>query len=292
MTVLTDWQMQITSPNLGAVLFGAGTVLNVQGLTGIPGKDEIRITDTPRALRHGYDAGRDLTGARHVSIDLYVDGGGAPATAKALIDQMLAVWHIPNTDIEPNRPLIFKLPGSPQQRIFGRPRKTNAPLDLLKTGKGRLTLEYVGIDPFIYSDALKSQSFTLQQITTGRTYNRVYPMAYGNAVAISSTLTNAGNISAPLVARIVGPCVNPVIENVTTGELVKVNITLLDSTSYLDIDFDAATVLLNGTASRYSLLDSSSTFFDLDPGASAVRFRADSFQPAASATVSWRDTWI
>jgi hypothetical protein len=58
------------------------------------------------------------------------------------------------------------------------------------------------------------------------------------------------------------------------------------------VDFDAKTVVLNGTASRYSTLTTDSTWWEIAPGTVNVRYAADTFDPASLLTLVWSSAWI
>ncbi len=91
------------------------------------------------------------------------------------------------------------------------------------------------------------------------------------------------------MAVINGPVVDPFLENTATGEIVRLTGTL-DAGDYLVVDSDARTVLLNGTASRYSWVSPGSTWWQLEPGANSVRYGATS--GSGTGTLTSRSVWI
>ena len=116
------------------------------------------------------------------------------------------------------------------------------------------------------------------------------PLAFsGTASGGQVVATNDGEFGAPWTAVISGPVTTPRIENVTTGATLTFNGTL-GTGETLTISSLDRTVLLNGTASRYSWLTAGSSWFDLPAGSSTVRFAGVS--GSGSMDLSFRSVWI
>lgn len=286
MAITQDWQFQI-----GTLLMGPGTKYGVQAAAGLKGISSIRSSDTPRPLADGVTFGRDLKGERNVSLAIVIYLTTGASDAVSTLDTLIRAWNLENAEAGVIQPLSFQLPGQPTQRLNGRPRVLNPDLSLLPTGRARVALEYVASDPRIYADSLSSVNVLLPTSGGGFTFPLTFPLSFGGGTVGTQTATNAGTVSTLPVATIYGPVTNPQLENLTTGEILKVNI-VLSATDYLVIDFDAKTVLLGGTASRYSLLDQSSVWWDLAPGDNQIRFQASTYSVDAHATLSWRSAWL
>lgn len=132
-------------------------------------------------------------------------------------------------------------------------------------------------------------------VEDGRTYDLTFDRTYAAISPVGSVeVTNEGTTFAAGHFQLFGPCVNPVIQNLTTGEELRFDITLTAS-QFLDVVARDRTVRLNGLAdqNRYNTLDFAvSEWVTLPPGMSLIRFLPDSFGAGAFARVSFRSSWI
>jgi hypothetical protein len=122
------------------------------------------------------------------------------------------------------------------------------------------------------------------------TFNRTYP---ASSPIGTQPILNRGNAPTfPHRVFIYGPCAQPRIENVTTGETLEFKSTFsLTAGQYLEIDFEEGTVLLDGNPanSRYDRIDFSvSTWWQLVPGTNLCRFYPLSSTPPSIAYIKWR----
>jgi hypothetical protein len=130
----------------------------------------------------------------------------------------------------------------------------------------------------------------------GRTYDLTFDRSYAASDPVGSvTVTNAGTTFAQgLQFQLFGPCTNPEIDNLSTGEKLRF-VTTLSAAQWLQINVRDKTVRLNGLASqnRYNTLDFAvSTWFELPPGVSLLRYSPDSSSAGSFARVSFRSSWI
>lgn len=119
----------------------------------------------------------------------------------------------------------------------------------------------------------------------------VFPAGGGGAV----TVDNAGNMPADWVARVFGPCDDPIITNQTTGETVGFNGLTIAAGDYVEIDSTAHTVYVNGlaAASRYHLLELSTlSWFRIQPGANSIGFSATSPGAVSKAEITFRSCYL
>lgn len=121
------------------------------------------------------------------------------------------------------------------------------------------------------------------------------PLTSSYSVVGQQVITNQGRKSAHWRARIDGPCVNPVIQNASTGQQIKIIYTL-NTGEWLDLETRPGKryLKLNGTASRWGAIDfANSTFFELNAnGTTQINFQPFSYSAGAQLTVYWRHTWI
>jgi hypothetical protein len=111
----------------------------------------------------------------------------------------------------------------------------------------------------------------------------------GSAGAV--TVTNLGNFPTRPIVAIAGPVDNPQLQNGSTGEFVQFALSLTAS-DVLTVDFDAHSVLLNGTASRRNTLTSTSKWWELAPGTTQVLYSANTTQVGSVATMTFRSAWV
>jgi hypothetical protein len=118
------------------------------------------------------------------------------------------------------------------------------------------------------------------------------PVIFGNVIP-TKIATNEGQVEAPVVIRIVGACVNPFIENRTTGEFIKFKDLTMSAADELIIDttFGQKKVELNGQ-NVFNKLDFASTFFDLQIGDNEIEFTDDTASTAATIHFIYRNLYI
>lgn len=280
MTITHTYQAE-----LGGILLGYGTDYEFaaapQGF-GLPG---FRTSDRDRPFRDGEIAADDLLAARKIVLDVWVLGT-TDADAEDNLTALRAAWAPATANSE----LRVRL-ASTEYALVGRPRGCIAVLDLLKNGGTiRARLEYKATDPRLYSAEVTDAALSLASVAgTGMTFPATFDLSFGGALSGGiTTVTNSGLHPAPWVVTMNGDLVNPTLENVTTGETLSFSGTVA-SGDQLIIDSEAKTVLLNGTASRYSWIEVGSSWFDLDPGENEIRFSADS--GSGTATLTYRSAW-
>lgn len=282
--ITQDWQME-----RGTLLVGDGTDYDIRVISGLASLPEVRPQDRPLLLRHGSVPGLDYLGERTFVVEFDV----VDETESSLSTKMQALSTAFQND-EEEAELAFQIPGvanGVKAIVYGRVRQRNVPVNLQYAyGSAEAAFQVVCTDPRIYSQVVNSSSVGLASTSGGLTFNATPNFSFG-AVSTGGELTvsNAGNFDAPATFRIAGPCTSPVIENVTLGKSLSFDITL-SASEYLLIDSESRTVLLNGTASRYSTLNTTSRWFDLAPGSNVLDFRAAT-ATSSTLTVTWRDSW-
>lgn len=280
-----DWQVQI-----GSVVMGPGTGYKILGIAGL-GQGEIRKSDLVRPTAHGNYFGVDTYDGRQIVVKLYISGQGSASSALALYDALLTAWQLaPNQD---TTQLTFQLPGrAGALGAIGRPRKISVTDDFasLKSGIIQLELEFFSAFHAIFSAAITPYIVSPAAATTGRTYNKTYNYSYGGAASGNASVVNNGTTYYWPVINIAGPCINPFIQNVTTGQTFSTNITLAGG-DVLTIDMDAKTMVLNGTASRMNAYVPGSTWWYLIPGTNSILYNATSGN-SSTATVQSRDAYL
>lgn len=159
----------------------------------------------------------------------------------------------------------------------------------------KVLLQYEANNPFWYSEEEIVESFqaVTPEFIFPFTMSVTAPVVFGE-IQPNSIATNIGHVEAPVLIRIFGACVNPRIDNVTTGEFLKFNNLTMVATDMLEINtaFGEKYVRLNETVNVFNKLDFTSTFFNLQVGDNEIRFSDDTGTPAANIHFYYKNMWI
>lgn len=120
------------------------------------------------------------------------------------------------------------------------------------------------------------------------------PIEFGTLIP-TKIVENEGQVDAPVMIKIVGACINPIIENVTTGEMIRFKTLTMNDDDVLEIDttFGQKKVMLNEIDNAFNRLDFSSTFFNLKIGENEIDFRDDTLlTPEAVIYFTYRNLYI
>jgi hypothetical protein len=277
---MTDWQW-----TYNGATWGDGTSIDVVKVTGLDLPD-VRTADAPRGGNHGNHPGPDLAAGRSITFELEVSD-----TAGAAFETTLATLRAATVVRQEEMPLVGQIAGQTARRIMCRPRRRAFGVDLpYSLGLGTVLLQLDASDPIIYAATGGTGSTGFPAGGTGRTYSRTYPRVYGSAgTGGLVSADNDGDFDVPWRAEITGPWVNPTILHVATGRQLTINVTL-NSGETLTVDSQDHSILLSGSASRYSSLVQPATWFDLTPGTNEIRFGGAS--GSGTAVLSWRSGWL
>jgi hypothetical protein len=110
-------------------------------------------------------------------------------------------------------------------------------------------------------------------------------------------LYNDGDVATPVQIIFSGPASNPKIENLTTGEYIKVNKVLLEGQRLLiDTSFGKKSVQFDDGAgnitSAFNLIDINSSFFSLATGENTIKYTADAGVDVASLYIQYKNRYI
>lgn len=128
----------------------------------------------------------------------------------------------------------------------------------------------------------------LPSTSGGLTFATTFPITFTGTVTSGSALvTNGGTATVGLVIRIDGPAANPsvTLARGTHVQTLRCNLTV-DSGQWLTIDTAARTAMLNDLVSRRGKV--AGDFPVLSPGTSELSWAADTYEPTARLTATWR----
>lgn len=250
----------------------------------------VRSADRIVSLRDGLHPGDDYYEGRTLTLSTFI-AERTPATMNTKRTALMSAFAGGHAET----PLVFQVPGvagGGERRVYVRPRRSRFRANIgYGAGLSRDVFQLYATDPRIYDNTESQRILTLPAATgTGLTWPLTWPLDWGIAQSDSTFVNNQGNFDAPATFRVDGPVINPRIENLTLNKTLAIDITV-NAGEYLEIDADARTVLLNGSASRYSLLTQASAWWLLEPGPNEIRFRAAT-ATAATMTLTWRSAWI
>lgn len=281
--VTTDLQFEFSGVQFG----GCCTGLDLDFLSG-SGFDmpELRTSDVVRPRDHGMLAGADYFGGRTITIEVIV----AAASKATLETKLLALSRMPMGG-QTESQLVFQLPGQGKRYVNARLRRRGYPVEF-GYANGRavmIALQFFATDPRIYDLTGSTFSINLPVASGGLGWAVSWPVAWSTSTSGTVTYTNSGNFESRPVVTFTGPLTSPSIQNVTTGLTWACNFDLQTGDT-LVVDFMARTVLLNGTASRYSYVLPTSSWWVLVPGANQLRITASS--GSGNASVAAHSAWM
>jgi hypothetical protein len=141
-------------------------------------------------------------------------------------------------------------------------------------------MEFFAPDPF-WKSLNKSVANLLAARTadygSSRAYPRTYPLTFthtsGVTVADSTAIiVNSGSVDADWEAYISGPCINPTLTNLETGDQLTFSITI-PAGSTLFLSSKERLVFLNSSGA-FQALTASSRWWSMRPGSTRIRFTA------------------
>lgn len=268
-----------TSPNYAGVLIPE----ECSGLDSA----EVRENLTDRTEQDGSIQGDQFYGKRPIVLT-----GEIPATSAIERNEMLARLKRASNAMRKDAALMWQPSGGENQFVKCRRQQ---PLRVTGNWLKKFQLSLVAADPRLYSTTLYTGTIEPAPASeSGRSYEKAFDYEYGAATP-SGTLfiNNQGDGESPPIIRIYGPGINPVVYNITTGQQVNLTYTLNTVEEYLELDFFARTIKLNGESNRYSALNfASSDWWLLQPDINEVRIGYSSFSAGAKMEVFYRDAWI
>jgi hypothetical protein len=274
------------------LVFGSGTsyVIAETGITGwedLPGFD---TADSPRSGDHGSWPGPRYAQPRVITATVWL----APSirTDTSVITALRGATGI---DLD-ERWLTVQLHGETlisAVRINQRAIPTDRQFALY--GVAKASVQFIATDPRRYTLTLQTLSTSVPQPETGIVWPLTWPLAWGTAGSSGNLqVTNGGNAATHPVVTFTGPCTDPQLANVDTGQMIGYDL-ILAATDVLTVDTGSGQVLLNGAADRRYTAMPNATLeeaFVLPPGSTTLAFRPSAGAPPASARVAWRSAYM
>jgi hypothetical protein len=300
---LQNYQVQLPD---GSVL-GAGQPVGLLESTGLRDAASLRSADTDNSQQDGSTPGMSYVTRRTVGFKFQIaapQGGAAAAyaplaanwqntrdpstvamTAGSYLSQLASGGTLPVSALQ------VQLPGQPAPYLLlGKPTKLTLPVDFnYQLDWWEIGTEWEVPDGLIYGAVPNTASCTPLTSSGGAGFAWHFPVTFPTSSGGTLTAANNGKYPARPVYRITGPINNPRIMNASTGQAVQINLSLVAG-DVLIVDTASRAVRLNG-ANRNTALDISSSFFNVQPGGTSIRFSSSDATSAGVLTVFTLDTY-
>jgi hypothetical protein len=281
--VTEDWGFEFR----GLAFGGTSDYLIAPGVTGLADNPDVATSDRRRLRRHGLHPGTDWFMGREIVIPVEITADDT-ATWEARLSAIKQAMDVTDTGEDE---LVFQVPGvagGGVRFVYARPRGLAVPLDLNYYYEIPIvSLRFGCTSPDIYDlTATTATSPILTGGASGAPWSFTWPLGWGTVFTTSFYTTNTGTRAAEWTATIPGPVTNPTLVHVGQSRALEFTITIADGDE-LVVDSATRTVLLNGTANRYSTV--SGEWWTIGPGVNELSYGADS--GTSTVEIVYRSTW-
>lgn len=150
-------------------------------------------------------------------------------------------------------------------------------------------------DPLKYSVDAKTATARMLLVTGGLVVPTGGLSVPSGGLSIPATVIqddalaiNGGNVVAYPIIRIDGTVANPIITNDSTGEQMRISLTV-GAGDYLEIDTFRKSVKLNGVTDRIAYVKGD--WLTMKIGDNVFRYQGNTYHSDSEITISWRDRW-
>lgn len=262
----------VTGPGMlqyGELLLGSGTPAGWLELTGWRERPAVDLSDSPRPQAHGTYPGDVFAGSRVVTFKFMLRG--TPADKLLALDALERYVPVDSTDrllaVDDGSGPWFTLARTTALYVPQGKHFRHEPLECW--------VQFTCDDPRRYSLDAASGLVGAPVSNGGLIYPLTYPLDYGTSSSGSSTLTNEGSTTTPIVAVFSGPLATPILHTALWSMGFDLNLAAGET---LVVDTKAGTVLLNGTADRLYAIRTDSDPLEqigLPPGDTTVALVSD-----------------
>lgn len=262
-------------------LDGNGTWWAVTKFSGW-GTPKPTFATTQNVRRSGFTAGDSFSEGRVMTLTVIVSSQN-PTQHSLDCDTLIGSFS--------RKPTMFQVSESGRTRWCSVQRSAEIIPNHLTASDTEFTVQVTSKDWRKFGGQLTSAT-GLPSSSGGYSYPLKYPFKIPAIVnAGQATLTNLGNETGPVWARIDGPCTGPVIRHVGSGaQLILSSALTLNVGEFLLIDMEKRSILANGQASRSAFLTSRG-WSGFEPGPNTWQFTASSYNSASLLTVTANPSW-
>lgn len=282
-------------------MFGIGTEVSLDDAGFAPGSTDWATQDSENSQNGTTAFGRDRLLGPSWSWQLHVNREDA-AGARDTLGRFKAAWNALHIRETPGAvlPLRYKMEGGPARRIYGRPRRFEAPPDnKIMGGFIPVSVDFKCHDGFTYADEVTGVTLNLGTEATpgsidtggGFVFPVVFPVAILPPTTQQTQLFIGGDAPARPVVRFNGPVVDP---SLTTNDWdLQLNYTIPEG-QYVEIDLRTwrMTALLNGVTSVAGFLGRRQRLSKIvfNPGRFQARYNGFS-SGTSTCEIRWADTF-
>lgn len=127
-----------------------------------------------------------------------------------------------------------------------------------------------------------------------------FPLRLGTSFSsrgFRKTISNEGDVPTPISIEFIGPAINPVVQNLTTGEFVRVNRTLDDGEKLIiNTEFGNKSVeMIDNEGNRtnvFNWIDLESSFWNLINGDNLVEYRSEDDNTKARVKITFKNRYV
>lgn len=266
-------------------------LLHPDGIVGL-GMPAPRTEHYDAANQHGADDHTRFHGGRFLTLT-GVSWGDSSKTVWEAFDDVKGSLALGNPILQRNI-LRFRLTGRDADETIVARVATPMDEQVIAPDHIKWSVTLFAEDPRIYTNVIRSYGYypTAAPLPGGLTFPLTFPLVFSaSGTAGTVEVSAGGNWSTPPFMGVQGPVVNPIVENVTTGESLRF-VANLGSSDALVLVSNAKLVALNG-ALRPDLLDAAtSSWWELRPGTNVVRLSGSGMSSATALSVYFFDARI
>lgn len=261
--------------------FGAHWRASADEFSGWEGSPALSAETTQRPADDGVWSTRPYLGARAIAI-----GGTVRAPTHA--DVHAAIRRLKHAiTVTPMTMRVAEDGGIVRTATVRRDGQVMAKTTTSTMGEWSISL--IADDPMLYSETARNATLALPNVIGGWSPPLEFPFTIGATVTPNQVqVLNLGDYPARPVVTVNGPVVDPVVWCPEIPREMRFRITLAAGEK-LVIDCRKGSVLFNGTNRLHTLLGSS--FLEIPPGVSSIRYAGASYNSGSFTTVTWKDTW-
>lgn len=290
------WQVELRGRLFDAAACGPHVLTEFLDGFGVP---ETRDKDVNKPQQHGLFASPQFLGGRQMMLSVAAVGD-TYADLIAAKAELGAAWGPVNEVVDGAKaiPLVFTLgDAADAYLIFGKPKRAKwGYATVIRTQQAvpqfsdAALCEFLAVDPRLYDLDVQTGTVSPSATSGGFAFPFTFPFAFGSATPGTVTANNAGNIETypAITIQATTDLSGITLTNATTGEVWSIT-TTIPAGEFLVVDMGARTVLLDGTASRSSLVNRpTSKWWAVQPGDNTLQFTASG---TGTATFAWRSAW-
>lgn len=258
--ILKDYNFELlpSEDATDGFVFGIGAEVSLDEDGFAPGSTDWAVQDSEDETRGTTLFGRDRLLGATWNWQLHVNRGDA-TQARDTLGRFRTAWHALHIRDTPGLvlPLRYKMEGGEARRIYGRPRRFEAPpSNLILSGYVPVSVDFKCVDGFTYADTMTEVTMALgqdlvdptQDTGGGFVFPAILPVVTLPPTQQRQQVVVDGDAPAYPIVRFDGPVVNPAL--VTDEWTLSLDYTI-PAGQYVEIDLRpwVQTVLLNGSTS-------------------------------------------